>query len=840
MEKKPYSFEPFGFKTLDELRDAALCLQVNLPLSHNLAVLSEPVAIGGVKVPNRLCVAPMEGCDAMPGGAPGVLTLRRYRRYAEGGFGMIWVEATAFVSEGRSNPRQLWINRENVGAFAELVAEIRHCARQQWGHEIAVVLQLAHAGRYCRPGGVAAPLIANHDRALDIAQGVPSDYAVVSDDYLEQLQAATFAAGQLALEAGFDGIDLKACHGDLIAELMVAVTRPGRYGGSFANRGRYLREVAGRFKASGYNGILASKFSLPPDVITAADAVDFTQTLVLEGIQMLNLVVDSFSARPDDTEPLQRFAHQAALTRAIQQAMPAVPVVAGGLSWFRHFLPQVAAGLLEEGGGTLINIGRAALAYPALASDLFETGALDPESCCLNCNACVQLLEDGGHAGCIVSDTAIYGTEYLQCRHFALDNLCEEARRCRGCEPAPCRAGCPTNIDVPAFLKAFAEDDIVTAYQILRRSNVLPGMCSHLCPVSSLCEGRCVAGTLDGTPIPIHDIQYAVAWSAQERGLTGLRVPQSATGKKIAVVGGGPAGVSCAVTLLELGHQVVIFERATRLGGTPELAIRTSRFSGAREEVDAILMPALRKARLTIRYGVALGREISVEDLQREYDAVFLAAGVWGEQSLGVVPGVVPGPDFLVGVKSGVIRQVSDRVVLLAGGDSAMDCARVALEAGARELLIIYAGALSEMHWHMADEWFRTEGVHFLTMTQPTGYRIEADGKASGLRVQRKLGVAVDGSALPEEILEAELMIEAMGLGIEPALKAVLHECAFTAEGLVRTADNGSSLACGTPGLFAGGGLINGGATVVQCVAEGMRAGQEIDLFLGAAEKTMG
>lgn len=833
MQDKPHSFEPFPFQTLDELSAEALRLNVHLPLSNDLAGLGAPLVIGGVQLPNRLCVQPLEGCDADINGAPNALTLRRYRRFAEGGFGMIWVEATAVVGEGRSNPRQLWLNRKNVSAFARLVDEIRRCARLRWGHEITLILQLAHAGRYCRPAGVPAPLIANHDRMQDRAQDLPADSVVVSDDYLDRLQAATVAAGHLALEAGFDGIDIKACHDDLIAELLASLTRPGRYGGSFANRGRYLAEVAGRFKSSEYKGILASKFSIPPDTNHAAGAVDFAQTLILEGFGLLNIVADLPTKCSAPTDPLQRFAHQADLIRAVQQSMPNVPVVMGGLSWFRHFLPQVAAGLLGEGSATLIGVGRAALAYPSLAGDLLETGALDPQQCCLNCNACLQLIEDEGYSGCAVMDSTFYGAEYLRCRHFAFDNLRAEARRCRGCVPAPCRAGCPTHIDVPAFLKAFAKDDIATAYAILRQSNVLPGMCSQLCPVGSLCEGRCVAGTLDGRPIPIHDIQYAVAWSAQQRGLTGLRVPQLATGKKIAVVGGGPAGIACAVTLLERGHQVVIFERATRLGGTPELAIRASRFSGAREEIEAILMPALRQARLTIRYGVEVGQQLAIEDLQQEYDAVFLAAGVWGERSLGAAAGVLPGLDFLVQVKSGTLRKVPARVILLAGGDSAMDCARVALEAGAKELLIVYAGALSEMHWHMADEWFRTEGVHFLTMTQPIGYRVDADGKVTGLRIQRKLGVGLEGGAPPEEILEAELIIEAMGLGIEPAFKDALSGCSFTEEGLVQTAEYGQSLACGGPGLFAGGGLINGGASVVQCVAEGMRAGREIDSYIG-------
>jgi glutamate synthase (NADPH/NADH) small chain len=166
-------------------------------------------------------------------------------------------------------------------------------------------------------------------------------------------------------------------------------------------------------------------------------------------------------------------------------------------------------------------------------------------------------------------------------------------------------------------------------------------------------------------------------------------------------------------------------------------------------------------------------------------------------------------------------------VILLAGGDSAMDSARVACELGARELTIVYAGALSEMHWHMPDGWFRTEGVHFMTLTRPLGYRVEAGGKVSGLRIQLNAG----GTPGPEQLLEAGLIIQAMGLGIEESLAVALQPCRFSEAGLVQTLD-GASLSCGLPGVYAGGGLINGGAAVVQCVEEGMRAGREIDGYL--------
>jgi len=837
-DKSPY-IERFNIQTLDDLCDQARDLKLDLPVSRNVDILAEAVAIGDLKTPNRLCVQPMEGCDAAAGGVPGELTLRRYLRYAEGGFGLIWMEATAVEAPGRSNPKQLWINRRNVNAFAGLVRKIRQSARDRWGHEILIVLQLAHAGRYCRPEGVATPLIACHNPALDSLQGIPADHPVVSDEYIDRLQESFVVAGRLALEAGFDGIDIKACHGDLLAELLCATNRSGRYGGSLENRSRFIREVVGKLKVAHPGLLLASRISLSSELADSADSVDLVRTLESAGVGLLSISsVDDLPGFPvESIHPLEKFVRLAASARTIQQAVPNVPVIAGGLSWFRHFIPNVAAGVVHGGGATLIGLGRAALAYPSLAGDLFQRGQLDPDQCCIRCGACIQLIKDGGNAGCAIMDSAVYGEEYQRCRHFALDNLREEAKRCRGCEPAPCRSGCPTRINVPSFLKAFADDQIDVAYEILRKANVLPGMCSHLCPVGLLCEGRCVAGTLDGIPIPIHDIQYAAYWNALQSGLTGLHVPDRNTDKRVAIVGAGPAGISCAVTLLERGHHVVLFERSSRLGGTPELAIRSNRFSGAHDEVEAILKPALYKARLMIKFGTELGQDVSLDDLRRDYDAVFLAAGVWGEQSLGDAEGVVPGVNFLSLVKSGVIRTVPSRVILLAGGDSAMDSARVALELGAEELLIVYAGALSEMHWHMADSWFRTEGVHFMTMTRPVGYRIDAEGKVSGLKIQRILNLAQEERSAPEDILKASLIIESMGLGVESSLASALPECSFTDEGLLKTAD-ASSLVFGLPGVFAGGGMTNGGATVVQCIAEGMRAGCEMDLFLAEPQRS--
>ncbi len=823
------------FQTPEALCHEATRLKLKLSLSDATHLLLEPVLVGGRLAPNRLCTQPMEGCDATLSGAPDTLTVRRYGRFAEGGFGLIWVEATAVHQQGRSNARQLWINRQNVAAFSELVSHMRACARKRWGHDILIVLQLApHAGRFSLENGVSAPLCGCDEQTCDSSQEMIPKHTLVSDEDLDRLQDATLAAALLAKEAGFDGVDIKACHNDLLAELLYATTRVGRYGGGVENRTRFICEVVEKLRVAQSDLILASRISLRAGSENRAAAVEMATCLASSGVQLLNIAPadESGKGRHKQRHALQRYARLAEVTQAVQQALPDLPVVAGGLSWFRHFLPQVAAGVLQQQGGTFIGVGRAALAYPELAGVLLQNKELDADACCLVCDACVQLIRDGGCAGCVVMDQGIYGEEYRRRHYFSMDNLREEAKRCRGCYPAPCRTACPTRIDVPAFLKAFANNDLVLAYDLIRHANVLPGMCASLCPVGSLCEGHCVAATLDGTPIPIHAIQYAVYWNALQSGLTGVCVPQVATEKKVAIIGGGPAGLSCAVTLLACGHQVVLFEREARLGGTPELAIRESRFKGAHDEALAVLKPALRSARLVIRYGVALGREITLEHLRHTHDAVFLAMGVWGERTLGSAEGVVPGVTFLRQVKSQKRRSVPERVILLAGGDSAMDCARVALELGARELLIVYAGALSEMHWHMRDSWFRTEGVHVMTMTRPIDYSVAANGKVSGVRIKRNLVITPEGTPIPEEMLAADLIIEAMGLGLELALTRALSDCSFTPEGLVRVETEKESLSCGVPGLFAGGGVINGGDSVVQCVAEGMQAGREIHRYL--------
>ena len=185
----------------------------------------------------------MEGFDAAPDGSPQELTFRRYRRYAAGGAGLIWFEATAILHEARSNPAQLYLHRGNVDVYRRLVEETRRAAREAFGREPILIVQLTHSGRYSKPAGVPVPLIAHHSAVLDPLHKLPADYPLVTDDYLDRLQDTYVEAARLAAEAGFDGVDIKSCHRYLLSELLASFTREGKYGGSFENRTRMLRET---------------------------------------------------------------------------------------------------------------------------------------------------------------------------------------------------------------------------------------------------------------------------------------------------------------------------------------------------------------------------------------------------------------------------------------------------------------------------------------------------------------------------------------------------------------------------------------------------------------------
>ena len=232
--------EKFHYKTKEELKAKLEELKVTLPLSENLDVLKRPVQIGSKTAANAIAIQPMEGCDGTADGRPDALTLRRYDRFAKSGAGLIWAEAVAVVPEGRANPRQLWIHEENLADFQKFVADIKETCIRENGFEPIVIMQATHSGRYSKPQGTPAPLIAYNNPIFEGDNPISSD-RILSDEYLFALEEKFAEAAKLAERAGFDGVDIKCCHRYLNSELLSAYTREGAFGGSLENRTRLLR-----------------------------------------------------------------------------------------------------------------------------------------------------------------------------------------------------------------------------------------------------------------------------------------------------------------------------------------------------------------------------------------------------------------------------------------------------------------------------------------------------------------------------------------------------------------------------------------------------------------------
>jgi 2,4-dienoyl-CoA reductase (NADPH2) len=430
----------FRYREGAALRRDIAALELAIPWDDDPTPLLDPIRIGDRSLPNRLAVHPMEGYDAAPDGSPAELAVRRYRRYAAGGSGLIWFEATAVVWEGRSNPRQFYLHEGNVAEFERLVTETRSAAAESLGpdHTPLLVLQLTHSGRWSRPEGALRPLIAHHHDMLDAMVEIDATYPVVTDDELEGLQGSFVDAAKLAASAGFDGVDVKACHGYLGSELLAASTREGRYGGPFENRTRFLLETVHRIRTEVPDILVTSRLNvfdgLPypygfgvardaPDQPDLAEPLVLLQKLQDLGCEFANITLGVPRWRPHLGRPFNRavpgspsapehplvgIARFLELTAGLQRSLPELRLVGTGYSWLRHFFPHVGAAVVRGGGVSIVGVGRMAFAYPDFARDLMEHGTLDPRKTCVGCSSCSELMRAGNQVGCVVRDGDLY------------------------------------------------------------------------------------------------------------------------------------------------------------------------------------------------------------------------------------------------------------------------------------------------------------------------------------------------------------------------------------------------------------------------------------------------
>jgi 2,4-dienoyl-CoA reductase (NADPH2) len=427
----------FRLRSADDLAAEAGRLGLDIPYREDISILLEKASFGGRATPNRLAVLPMEGADAETAGAPSGWTLRRYRRYAEGGAGLIWCEATAVRADGRSNRAQLLLTKETLGGFARLVEETRAAAKKKWGpgHDPLLVLQLTHSGRFSRPDGTPRPLIVQNNPHLDPLRDIPPDAPLVSDDELAAIRDDFVEAADLAASAGFDAVDIKACHGYLVSETLAAHGREdSRYGGPFENRTRLLLEIVRRIRDEAPRLLITSRlsatdavpfpygFGMDPDAqdrIDLGEAKTLAGLLVRAGVRFLALSLGIPAWRPHigrpfdrpvpggpvpAEHPLEGVARHVAAATEIQRSSPRTAVLGAGISWLRALGPGVAAAMVAAGRSAAFGLGRGALAYPDFAADLIRHGRLSPRKICTTCSLCSLLLRRQERVGCVLRD----------------------------------------------------------------------------------------------------------------------------------------------------------------------------------------------------------------------------------------------------------------------------------------------------------------------------------------------------------------------------------------------------------------------------------------------------
>ncbi|HOX01958.1 MAG TPA: FAD-dependent oxidoreductase [Candidatus Paceibacterota bacterium] len=869
----------FHFHTLDDLRREISDLGLELPVAEDPRLLLEDADLSprGPRLSNRIVVLPMEGCDGRADGAPDELTWRRYRRFAAGGAGVLWFEATAVAAEGRANPRQLWLHEPVRAEFARLIEEIHRVARNHHGepHRPLLVVQLTHSGRYSRPGRKPQPIIAHHSAFLDATHRLPADYPLISDDELERLEDAYVEAARQARAAGFDAVDIKACHRYLVSELLASHTRASsRYGGSWENRSRFFRNVVRKIR-SAVPGILVTArmnaydaMAYPygfgvdrenpsqPDLTEPKELVGF---LAEHGAPLVNITIGNPYYNPHVNRPfdlptsgapmpeehplvgVDRFVR---IVREIQQAHPAMAVIGGGYSWLRHFFPHVAAGVLQRGWTTLAGGGRMAFAHPDFPRALASAGHLDPQKACVACSACTQIMRDGGRTGCVPRDPDPYERIYREGRAEALDSILEMARSCRQCNDPTCIGRCPARVNIPVFVGHIAERRFREAYETIRQANALAAVCGYVCPAEVLCESTCINNHYTAS-VPIRHLQRWVSRMAVEEGwVAEPRTQPAASPWRVAVIGAGPAGLAAAVHLASLGHRTVMIDSSVERGGSVDTVVPAERIPDAilRREIQDLLRSC--GDRISGRQG-RLGKGLTLDDLNKEgFSAVVLAFGLSESVPLPGArrpqSGVVGALEFLAQCKRG--GRCQGTALVLGGGNTAIDAALAAKRAGANAVAIVYRRSYAEMPaWPLEREQAIQEGVSLLTLTAPLDYEIGGDGALKGLRVIRtQLGPAdSSGRRRPvpipgtEHVLPADQVIEAIGQRLDSGLLPGLPGLRLTESGLVWTQPN--SLQTSRAGVYAAGDLVNGGTTVVQAVAEGARAAREVDRFLRSA-----
>jgi len=423
-----------------------------------------------------------------------------------------------------------------------------------------------------------------------------------------------------------------------------------------------------------------------------------------------------------------------------------------------------------------------------------------------------------------------------------------EAQRCLACKNRNCVAGCPVRVSIPEFITALAAGDLPEAARILQHDNALPAVCGRVCPQESQCEAKCVRGA-KGAPVAIGYLERFVAdWAmAHVAELSDEPLPP-ATGKKVAVVGAGPAGLTAAGELARKGHAVTIFEALHDTGGVLRYGIPEFRLP---KEIIDREVARLERYGVKIECNVIIGKTLTLDQLQAEFDATFIANGAGLPIMLDIpgenLKGVYAANEYLTRVNlMGAGRDPNSstpilhgrRVAVIGGGNTAMDCVRTARRLGAEKAMIVYRRGEEQMPARVEEiHHAKEEGVEFVMLTAPLEIIGNEQGWVTALRCQQmELGEA-DASGrrrpipIPDAVfdLTADVVVNALGTRANPLLTATAPELKLNRWGNIESDNDGAT---SIPGVFAGGDIVRGGATVILAMGDGKRAAANIHDYL--------
>ncbi|NLD05045.1 MAG: NADPH-dependent glutamate synthase [Synergistaceae bacterium] len=436
------------------------------------------------------------------------------------------------------------------------------------------------------------------------------------------------------------------------------------------------------------------------------------------------------------------------------------------------------------------------------------------------------------------------------CLGYSIEEGIKEAGRCLQCKTKPCIAGCPVAIDIPGFIKCIADGDMAGAAEIMDRHTNLPAVCGRVCPQETQCEERCTVGKMPGfEPVAIGKLERLVAEWKYNQEKTKAEKAQTTSKGKVAVVGSGPSGLTVAGDLAKKGYDVTIYEALHAAGGVLIYGIPEFRLpkSTVKKEIDA-----MRDLGVKIECNAVVGRNITMQEIMEKYDACYIAVGAGTPHFQGIpgttLNGVYAASEYLTRInlmhgdkfpEYDTPTKKSKKVVVIGGGNVAMDSARSAKRLGADEVTIVYRRSLKELparieEYHHAVE----EDIIFKWLSNPIEYVNNGEGQLCGVKcIKMELGepdasgrrrpVPIENS---EFFIEADCAIEAIGQGSNKVLLSTFPEMKLNKWGYIEA--DPKTGATSVPGVYAGGDIVTGAATVILAMGAGKDSAEAIDKYI--------